>query len=316
MKKLLTLTLSLSFLVAGCSTATKQVINKAPEASNVSPVLSQPEQKVLKRKVAIARFTNETKHGNSFLLDEQHDRIGKQAMDILSARLTESGKFLMLERSDLNKINDEKTLTSVTSEMIGADYLIVGSVSEFGRNASSEVGVFSRNKKQTARAKVNVRLLDVRTSHIVFSEEGEGIAESEANTVFGVGERAGYNASLDDQALSAAISKLTSNLVENLLESPWRSYVLAEQDGLYLISGGKEQGINTGDSFAVVTKGKQVKNPQTGISIELPGKEIAQITVVSSIGTGINEVSLCEVSSGSLAGQTLANLYVQEKGAK
>lgn len=316
MKRLLILSLSTVLLVSGCSTATKEVINKIPEPSNVSPTLSQPEQKVLKRKVAIARFSNETKHGNSFLLDEHNDRIGKQAMDILSARLTESGKFIMLERSDLNKINDEKAMTSMTSEMIGADFLIVGSVSEFGRNSSSEVGIFSRNKKQTAQAKVNVRLLDVRTGQIVFSEEGEGIAEAEANTVFGVGEKAGYDASLDDKALSAAISKLTSNLVENLLENPWRSYVLGEQDGFYLISGGKDQGINTGDSFAVVTKGKQVKNPQTGIMIELPGKEIAQLTVVSSVGTGLNEVSLCEVSSGGLKGQVLTNLYVQEKSVQ
>jgi curli biogenesis system outer membrane secretion channel CsgG len=316
MKRFLILGCALAFLASGCSTVTKPVTNKAPEAANISPALVQPEQKVLKRKVAIARFSNETKHGNSFLLDQQNDRIGKQAMDILSARLTESGKFLMLERADLNRINDEKALTNVTSEMIGADYLIVGSVSEFGRNASSEVGIFSRNKKQTAQATVNVRLLDVRTGQIVFSEEGTGIAEVEANTVFGVGERAGYDASLDDKALSAAISKLVSNLMENLLENPWRSYVLGEQDGYYLIAGGKEQGIEAGNTFAVMTRGRQVKNPQTGIMIELPGQEVARLTVVNSVGTGLNEVSLCEVSSGNLSGQKLADLYIQEAGAK
>ena len=49
----------------------------------------------LKRKIAIARFTNETQSGTSFLLDDSGDRVGKQASDILSARLTDTGKFLM-----------------------------------------------------------------------------------------------------------------------------------------------------------------------------------------------------------------------------
>lgn len=62
--------------------------------------------------------------------------------------------------------------------------------------------------------------------------------------------------------------------------------------------------------------GKQVKNPQTGIMIELPGKEVAQLTVVSSVGTGINEISLCEVSSGSLKDLALTTLYVQEKNTQ
>ncbi|MFC1858065.1 curli production assembly protein CsgG, partial [Thermodesulfobacteriota bacterium] len=33
--------------------------------------------KGLKRKVAIARFSNETRYGQSFFLDENNDRIGK-----------------------------------------------------------------------------------------------------------------------------------------------------------------------------------------------------------------------------------------------
>ena len=51
----------------------------------------------LKRKVAIARFTNETQSGASFLMDDSGDRIGKQASDILSARLIDKGYFLMFE---------------------------------------------------------------------------------------------------------------------------------------------------------------------------------------------------------------------------
>ncbi|MDT8384493.1 MAG: CsgG/HfaB family protein [Gammaproteobacteria bacterium] len=310
MTKYLTILLLLS-LVA-CSTATIETVNKPDPGPQVSKTIVPESFKGLKRKVAIARFSNETKHGNSFLLDENNDKIGKQAMDILSARLTQTGKFLMFERADLGKIKTEQNIAKVNAEVIGADYLIIGSVSEFGRKATSEVGVFSRNLKQEANATVNVRLVDVTTGQIVFSQEGSGSSMSEANRVFGVGERAGYDASIDDKALSAAISKLVSNLVENLMDKPWAAYILDQQDGQVIISGGKAQGLNVGDELKVMKMGRKVKNPQTGMMIELPRSEAAKLTIAAFSGEGNNEISICTVTSGTLKGLTIKDLVVQE----
>ena len=53
-----------------------------------------------KTKIAIARFTNESNYGRSLLNDQDLDRIGKQAGDMLMSRLVLSGKFLVLERPD------------------------------------------------------------------------------------------------------------------------------------------------------------------------------------------------------------------------
>lgn len=298
--------------LSACSTVTKEVINTPQSAPQISPTIEYSSEKSLKRKIAIARFSNETKHGSSFLLDENNDRVGKQAMDILSSRLASTGKFLMLERADLNKIQSERSLSNIDAKKVGADYLIIGSVSEFGRSTNSEVGIFSRNKIQTARAKVNVRLVDVKTGQIIFSQEGTGTAESEANAVFGVGNRAGYDATLDDKALSAAISKLTSNLIENLLDMPWQSYILDEQEGFYILAGGESQGLKNGDIFSVQKRGKSILNPQTGLTIELPGKEIAQIKVQQLVGSGENEISLCAVIDGTLASIPFDQLIVKE----
>ncbi|MBT4860122.1 MAG: curli production assembly protein CsgG [Gammaproteobacteria bacterium] len=306
---------SLTFLImfmSGCSTSTKEVINKPEIQPQVSKTITTIPAKGLRRKVAIARFSNETKHGNSFLLDKNNDRIGKQAMDILSTRLTDTGKFLMFERADLSKIKAEQDIAKINSQLVGADYLIVGSVSEFGRTTTSEVGLFSRNKKQKANATVNVRLIDVTTGQIVFSQEGSGEALSEANRVFGVGARAGYDSKLDDDALSAAISKLVSNLIENLLDKPWVAYILDFTDGQIILSGGKSQGIKVGDEFSVIQRGKQVKNPQTGLLIELPGREVGRVEVISFAGIGNNEVSICSVISGDLRKIKLSELIVRE----
>ncbi len=304
--------LSSSILLSACSTVSQEIVNKAPEKPQVSPTLTQADTRVLKRKVAIARFSNETRHGNSFLLDENYDRVGKQSMDILSARLVDTGKFLLFERADLGKVEAERKLTDMNVSTVGADYLIVGSVSEFGRKITSEVGVFSRNKKQHARATVNVRLIDVASGQVVFSEEGTGEAMSEANRVLGVGEKAGFDSELDDKALSAAISKLVSNLVENLLDKPWQAYIVGEQDNLFIMTGGKSQGLQVGDEFSVVKRGKKVRNSQTGFMIELPGTEIARVRITQLLGEGNNEVSLCSVTQGSLQGINFDSLVIRE----
>jgi len=234
-------------------------------------------------------------------------------MDILSARLAATDKFILLERTDIEKIDRELKMGGLSGLNVQADYLIVGSISEFGRKETGEVGIFSRTKKQTAYAKVNVRLIDIYTGQIIYSEEGDGEAFSEAGTVLGIGGRAGYDASLNDKAISAAISKLTNNIVENLLEKPWRSFVLAYQDRNYVIAGGKSQGIKEGDLFGVYQKGNRILNPQTNMYIELPGTRIGTIRVQSLVGKDpSNEISMCSVESGSIPTTGFEAVYIQE----
>jgi curli biogenesis system outer membrane secretion channel CsgG len=315
MRKYLVLAFMWLFLCQSCATIEKPQIETVPEKKpQVSKNLTQEAPKrFLKRKVAIARFTNETKYGQSFFLDKDQDWIGKQAMDILSARLTATGKFILFERADVERINRELSMANLSSLNIPADYLIVGSVSEFGRKTTGDVGIVSRTKRQTAYAKVNVRLVEVYTGHIMYSEEGQGEAFSEAGEVFGVGGRAGYDSTLNDKAISAAISKLVNNIVENLLEKPWRSYILSFQDGMYIIAGGRSQGINNGDTFGIYQKGKQVVNPQTNMMIELPSTLIGTIKVESCVGSDpLNEVSMCSALTGYLPKEHFEEFFVQE----
>jgi curli biogenesis system outer membrane secretion channel CsgG len=299
-----------------CATMQKPdvaVVETKPQVSKTISEAPKVPERALKRNVAIARFTNETKYGQSFFLDQNRDWIGKQAMDILSAKLTATDKFILLERADQEKINNELKMGSLQALNIPADYLIVGSVSEFGRKTVSDVGVFSRVKKQVAFAKVNVRLVDVRTGQIIYSAEGDGEAFSEAGTVFGVGSTADYDSTLNDKAISTAISKLVNNIVERLLDRPWRAYLLSFQNDAYIMTGGKSQGIKTGDVFAVYKTGQRVKNPQTGIFIELPGQMVGRVRVLETAGTDPNnEVAVCVAESGSVPRENLGDFYVQE----
>tara|TARA_B100000787_G_C16190367_1_gene297129 strand:+ start:254 stop:1156 length:903 start_codon:yes stop_codon:yes gene_type:complete len=266
----------------------------------------------LKRKIAISRFSNETQSGNSFLVTNNGDRIGKQASDILSAKLSESQKFLIFERLDSGGLSAEKILAGLKEDGIAVDYLIVGSVTEFGRSTESDTGVFSRAKIQKAFAKVAVRLVEVSTGRIVHSEEGAGEALITTKKTMGVGSSAGFDQSLTDKAISAAIGKVVSNLVENMTGKPWRSYLLTDEgEGSYILAGGASQGITTGTEFVVIKRGRKIKNPQTGAVIELPGKKVATVEVVMTLGEDeLSEVSYVTLISGSVDGAALDNYHV------
>lgn len=312
----------LTALLPSCATIEKPEVKAIKEKPKISKSIQQEKSSIgakkgLKRKVAIARFTNETKYGQSFFIDEKNDRIGKQAVDILSSKLVETEKFILLERADLDKITKELKMENYEPLKSMADYLIVGSVTEFGRKDQGKVGIFSRTKRQIAFAKVHVRLIEVRTGQILYSEEGEGQAFSEAGTIFGVGERAGYDSAINDKALDAAITNLASNIIENLLDRPWRSYILGFEDGKLIIAGGKSQNISNGENFQVIQEGKKVKNPQTNMMITLPGTQIGKIKTVMSIGDNPEtEVTLCDIIEGDLSAYIFSKnfnkLYIQE----
>ena len=306
---------------SSCATMTKdeiQPINEKPVISKTIEKAAPSAPTGLKRKVAIARFSNETKYGQSFFLDKNNDRIGKQAVDILSAKLIATEKFIVLERADLDKIQRELEIGNVRELRNRSDYLIIGSITGFGRKDQSDVGIFSRVKKQVAFAKVHIRLVDVYTSQVLYSEEGEGEAYSEAGTVFGVGEKAGYDSALNDKALEAAITNLSSNIIENLLDKPWRAYILGFEDNFFIVTGGKSQNIIPGTIFSVIKEGKKIKNPQTNMFITLPGIKVGEVEVVQCVGDTIeNEVSLCRLVSGDFRKYVIANdfsgLFITEK---
>lgn len=319
--KIIALVFALVSLCA-CATIEKPEIREVQGKPVISPTLlgedSADKKSGLKRKVAIARFSNETSYGQSFFLDKQNDRVGKQAVDILSGKLLQTEKFILLERADIDKVNNELALGNYDPLKNMVDYLIVGSVSEFGRKTQGKVGIFSRTKRQIATAKVHVRLIDVKTGQILYSEEGEGEAFTESGRIFGVGERAGYDSSINDRALEAAISNLASNIIENLLNKPWRSYILGYEDEKLIIAGGASQNIRKNETFTVMAEGKKVKNPQTNMTITLPGKKLGTIRVVLTAGdTPETEVTFCDITEGDLQRYILSkdfsSLYIQEK---
>jgi len=268
-------------------------------------------ERTIKRKVAIGRFSNETQYAKGIFYEKENDPIRKQALDILSSKLAASGKFILLERDDLDVLVKE---AGQNMNKIGADYIILGSITEFGRKAEGQQKVFSSTKTQTVEAGVSIRIVEAATGLIIYSDEAKGYAETTTKETLGIGGTAGYDATLSDKAISAAIGQLVENIINKCMDKPWKSYILSVEDGSYVISGGASQGLAAGDKFIVYKKGKMVKNPQTGLEIELPGTKVGEVTIIQSYGdTPETEISFCSYAGDEINVQSLDTYFISDK---
>ncbi|GAB1360123.1 hypothetical protein MASR1M31_19200 [Porphyromonadaceae bacterium] len=215
----------------------------------VSSLGLQAQEKILKRKVAIGRFSNETQYAKSVFYDKEKDPMGKQASDILSTKLGATDKFLLIERQDFDKIIQEANTGGGSLQTIGADYLIIGSITEYGRKNVGTQKMFTSSKTQIVEAAVAIRLVDASTGVVVFTGEAKGEATAEDKTVLGLGKVADFDATLSDKAIAAAITKLVESIVNKCMDNPWKSYLLSYEEGVLVISGGKSQGLEAGDVY-------------------------------------------------------------------
>jgi len=296
-------------LLTACATVRDPIVvdGGAANTAATSSTIEQEGRQTLKRKVAVLRFSNETRYGVGAFGSAYGSPIEEQAADILKTRLVESGKVVLIDAEGVS--GDDADLRP-----LGADFAIVGSVSEFGRRTSSETGVFSRSKRQVAYAAVNIRVIDARSGRVIYGEEGAGEAEVETGRVFGVGQDASYDSTLNDRAISSAISKLISNILENMLDAPWQTGLLAIEGEEILIAGGDEQGLVRGDVLIVKKRGRMVQDPQYGGEIELPRLEIGRIEVLDFFGSGIGgQGSICRLAEGDLSGHEMQDLVVEER---
>src|ERR1700736_5606471 len=310
--------ISVALLGSGCATtSTPQQVVAAPvsaaQQAEAQRQAALPVAKTFKRKVAIGRFTNETRYGKTFQLDANDDPLGKQVSDMLSTRLVASQKFLVFERPDIDKVRAEQSITH-ESGMIGVDALVIGSVTEFGRSTTGKSGFLSGTKVQTAHAKVEIRLVDVRTGYIFFTASGAGDASTESGEIAGFGSKADYDATLNDRAIGAAISDVQNSLISKLEERPWRTDILKVDGRQLYLSGGMRQGLQGGDTLSVLKAGEKIKSSQSGFDISLPAKTVGQIRIVSRFGDNdTNEGAVADILSGDISDSRKTELYISEK---
>lgn len=308
-------------VLTGCATQTPQMKEVEPAVSPEQQRAAQqaaleakaPERLSLKRKIAVGRISNETNYGRSLLRSNAEDQLGSKVTDMFLQALANSESYLVFERPDIELLSKEAELSGQEISITGVDTLVIGSLTQFGRATTGERGFLSSSKKQEATATVDLRLVDVKTGRVFASVTGTGSSSTEQARTMGFGSAAGYDGSLNDQAIAAAVTAAVDKMTGLFLEKPWTADLLAREDGLVYISGGESQGVRKGMVFAVETRGKDVKSRTTGTVISLPGKKVAELTIVGLFGDDpMNQGAIGEISQGSIEGYDLGELRVKE----
>lgn len=305
-------------LLSACASQTPQMQDReAPVSAAEQRAAQQAAQQdavrlALKRKIAVGRISNETNYGRS-LLRSGSDELGRKVTDMFVQSLTNSGNYLIFERPDVALLAQEAELSGHTVNIVGVDTLVIGSLTEFGRSTTGESGFLSGSKRQEATAKVDLRLVDTTTGRVFASVSGSGSSSTETARTLGFGSVAGYDGSLNDQAIGAAVNAAVEKLTQLMLEKRWSADLLAIENGLVYISGGKSQGVKPGMVFQISTKGRKVKSSTTGANITLPGKQVARLEITGTFGeTELDEGAFGKLIQGSIDGFALDELQVEE----
>lgn len=220
MKKILIITTLSSFGLIACSTTETSRTIQSPQ---VTAATATTKYTGVKTPISIGKFDNRSSYMRGVFSDNV-DRLGGQAKTILETHLQQTGYFSVLNRDNLSEIKQEVGYSNTAQSIKGARYVITGDVSEFGRKEVGDqqlFGILGRGKQQVAYAKVNLNVVDVKTSEVVHSVQGAGEYALGAREVLGFGSTASYDSTLNGKVLDLAVREAVNNLITDIQNNRW-----------------------------------------------------------------------------------------------
>ncbi|MCX8957708.1 CsgG/HfaB family protein [Erwinia psidii] len=206
-------------VITGCATESSRSID-APQVT----AASQPTYTGVKSPIAIGKFDNRSSYLNGIFSDGV-DRLGNQCKTILITHLQQTGRFNVLDRANLDELSAEARYRKTGQSIKGADYVVTGDITEFGRKEVGDKqlwGILGRGKTQVAYAKVNLNIVDVVTSSVVYSVQGAGEYKLSNREIVGFGGTASYDATLNGKVMDLAIREAVNHLVSGIESGTWR----------------------------------------------------------------------------------------------
>lgn len=208
---------SVPLLLAACATESHQVVATETVASAGTPY-SGPRPRL-----AIGEFQNNSPYMRG-MFSSGEDQLGTQAKTILKTHLSQANRFTVADRDNMDQISREAALSGTAQNVTGAQYVLSGEVTEFGRRTTGDRelwGIVGRGSEQTAYSKVSVNVIDVRNSEVVYSVQGAGEYALSDREVIGFGSTSGYDSTLNGKVLNLSITDAVNKLVSALESGAW-----------------------------------------------------------------------------------------------
>ena len=207
-----------AILLVSCASESSQTV--APkQVTSASVSYSGP-----KNPISVGKFDNRSTFLRG-LFSDGVDRLGSQAKTILVTHLQQSNRFVVLERENMSEIQQEAKLRNKEQNLKGAQFVLTGDITEFGRKETGDqqlFGILGRGKTQVAYSKVSINVVNVLTSEVIFSVQGAGEYALSNREIIGFGGTAGYDSTLYGKVLDLAIREAVNRLVEGVERGAWK----------------------------------------------------------------------------------------------
>ncbi|MCM1981965.1 CsgG/HfaB family protein [Lyngbya confervoides] len=244
------------------------------------------------RRIAVLDFDFASVSETGFALGLfENNGASKGISNLLTNKMVQDGTYVMIERSQVNKILAEQNFgqsgrvepsTAVQiGRLLGVDAVIFGSITRFyveeKKKGFSIGSIFGKGRKQeTAAVQITTRLVSTATGEILGAFEGLGEVSSESAGESILGVTTTSESSSRDRLLGAAAEQAVDNVVKEIaalspkLEAlpavlPTAGMLVADVTSSQLIlNKGGEHGFRPGMILAVLRVVKEVKDPVTG----------------------------------------------------
>ena len=212
-------TLAVGTVLAGCASET----HKAIAVQETKSAASKATYAGPRNPMIVGKFDNRSGFMQG-VFTEGPDRLSSQAKTILIAHLQQTGRFAVLDRDNMDEMAGEAKLSGKTRKVKGADYIITGDITEFGRKETGDrqlFGIAGSGKNQVAYSKVTLNVVEVATSDVVYSASGSGEYALSNREVLGFGGTASYDSTLNGKVIDLAMREAVDRLVEGLERKQW-----------------------------------------------------------------------------------------------
>ncbi|UVL75790.1 MULTISPECIES: CsgG/HfaB family protein [Pseudomonas] len=204
--------------MSGCATESSRAlpVEKVQSASQVWTGARVP--------MAVGKFDNRSSYMRGIFSDGV-DRLGGQAKTILITHLQQTNRFSVLDRDNMGEIQQEAAIKGQVQKLKGADFVVTGDVTEFGRKETGDhqlFGILGRGKTQVAYAKVALNIVNISTSEVVYSTQGAGEYALSNREVIGFGGTAAYDSTLNGKVLDLAMREAVNRMVEAIDAGAWK----------------------------------------------------------------------------------------------
>jgi curli biogenesis system outer membrane secretion channel CsgG len=277
-----------------------------------------------KKRVAVLDFDYATVHSSVAALFGSDVDVGKGIADLMVTRLVNDGAYSVIERKALGKILNEQNFSNSDranpdtaakiGRILGVQAIIVGSITQFGRDdkslgvgggaiggVTSRFGLGGVGKRQAkAVVGINARMVNTDTGEILAVAEGKGESKRSGLSLLGAGGGGGgagggavdmSSRNFADTILGEAVGQAVTDVAKQLNDKAASlptvalqiSGLVADVSGNTLILNvGTKAGVKVGDHLGVFRQGRQIKDPATGKVLKTVVTKVGDVTITEA----------------------------------